>query len=71
MPHEWFPFQIRALRSRMGMTRREFTDLMDVSTSTVGNWETGAHPPTHARRIALTAIDRMHRTVFTSRQLPG
>jgi DNA-binding transcriptional regulator YiaG len=71
MPQEWFAFQIRELRSRTGMTRREFADLMDVSTSTVGKWETGRHPPTRDHRVALTAIDRMHRTVFSARQLPG
>jgi len=71
MPQEWFAFQIRDLRSRTGMTRREFAELMDVSTSTIGNWETGAHPPTRDHRVALTATDRMHQTVFTSRQLPG
>ena len=71
MPQEWFAFQIRDLRSRTGMNRREFADLMDVSASTIGKWETGAHPPTRGHRIALTAIDRMHQRVFTSRQLPG
>ena len=71
MPDEWFAFQIRGLRYRMGMTQREFADLMDVSGSTVSKWETGTHPPTRGHRIALTAINRMHRTVFTSRQLPG
>ena len=71
MPDEWFAFQIRDLRDRTGMTRREFADLMDVSASTIGKWKTGAHPPNRGNRIALTAIDRMHRTVFTSRQLPG
>ena len=71
MPDEWFAFQIRELRNRMGMTQRQFADLMDVSASTVSKWETGAHPPTKGHRTALTAIDRMHRTVFTSRQLPG
>ena len=70
MLHEWFAFQIKELRYRTGMTQREFADLMGVSASTVSKWETGAHPPTRDRRIALTMIDRMHRTVFTSRQLP-
>ncbi len=71
MPQEWFAFQIRDLRFRMGMTQREFADLLDVSASTISKWERGAHPPTSGHRIALTAIERMHRTVLTSRQLPG
>ena len=70
MPQAWFAFQIRDLRTRMGMTRREFAEMLDVSASTISKWETGAHPPTRGHRIALTAIDRMHRMVFTSRQLP-
>ena len=70
MPQEWFAFQIRDLRTRMGMTQREFADLLDVSASTISTWEVGKHPPTRGHRIALTAIDRMHRTVFTSTQLP-
>ena len=70
MPQEWFAFQIRDLRSRTGMNRREFADLLDVSASTISKWELGTNPPTRDHRIALTAIDRMHRTVFTSRQLP-
>ena len=57
-----FAFQIRDLRFRMGMTQREFAELLDVSISTVGKREGGKHPPTKGHRIALTAIDRMHRT---------
>jgi transcriptional regulator with XRE-family HTH domain len=53
------------------MTRREFAELMDVSVSAIGKWELGTNPPTRDHRIALTAIARMHQTVFTSRQLPG
>ena len=71
MPQDWFAFQIRELRARTGMTQREFAALLDVSASTISKWEIGTHPPTRDHRVALTAIHRMHQTVFTSRQLPG
>ena len=47
-----------------------FANLLQVSSSTVSRWETGAHPPTSRHRIVLTATDRMHQSVFTSRGLP-
>ena len=67
---EWSFYDIRALRVRMGMTQAAFADLLDVSRSTVSRWETGAHPPTSRHRIALSTVDRMHRSVFTSALLP-
>ena len=71
MTEDWYPFQIRELRRRMGVTQKTFAELLQVSASTVSRWETGAYPPTSRHRIVLTATDRMHRSVFTSRSLPG
>ena len=71
MTEEWYPYQIKELRQRMGMTQAAFAELLQVSATTVSRWETGVHPPTSRHRIALTATDRMHRSVFTSRGLPG
>jgi DNA-binding transcriptional regulator YiaG len=70
MTEEWYPFQVKELRRRMGLTQSAFADLLQVSSSTVSRWETGAHPPTSRHRIALTATDRMQRSIFTSRGLP-
>jgi DNA-binding transcriptional regulator YiaG len=70
MTEEWYPFQVKELRRRMGLTQSAFANLLQVSSSTVSRWETGAHPPTSRHRIVLTATDRMHQSVFTSRGLP-
>ena len=67
MPQEWFAFQIRDLRFRMGMTQREFADLLDVSASTISKWERGAQAPDCRDWDHLHAHYVSERSIFVTR----
>lgn len=49
---------IRALRSRVGMTQREFSDRIGISVDTLRNWEQGRRYPTGTARALLRIIDK-------------
>ncbi|KAM3094194.1 helix-turn-helix domain-containing protein [Phormidesmis sp. 146-12] len=39
------PLNLMKVRSRAGMTQRQFADLLGVTISTVSNWERGVQVP--------------------------
>lgn len=49
----WTPGQVRALRSRLRMTQREFAARLGVTQVTVSAWETSAQKmlPSSKRRL--------------------
>ena len=52
----WKPGEIRALRSYLGWTLREFGYAIGVHPRTVGKWEAGDAPPTTQSLILITAL---------------
>ncbi len=49
---------IRAVRSRIGMTQREFSERIGISVDTLRNWEQGRRHPTGTARALLRIIDK-------------
>lgn len=45
MTNEGEPITFASLRKRAGLTQRQISIAMDVTTSTVSQWETGAQRP--------------------------
>lgn len=50
--------RIRALRERMGLSRRKFAERFALDARTVHEWEEGRHTPNRAARALLAVIDR-------------
>jgi putative zinc finger/helix-turn-helix YgiT family protein len=53
------PEDIREGREKLGLTQKEFANLLGVGESTVSRWETGA-------QIQQRALDRFLRVCFSS-----
>ena len=49
---------VRAIRQRMGMTQRAFSDRFGFPLETLKNWERGHRRPEGAARALLTVIDK-------------
>ncbi|MGH7744290.1 MAG: helix-turn-helix domain-containing protein [Candidatus Dormibacteria bacterium] len=72
---------IRRLRLSLGMTRRRMAELLGVSESTVGMWESGVRSPGGPSRKMLERLAkegsavkvdiRSRRSVRTMRWIPG
>ena len=52
------PSQIRALRTRLGLTQAGFAALFGVSVHTLRNWEQGRRTPEGPARALLKVIER-------------
>ncbi len=51
---------VRAQRNRLGMSRKDFAELLEVSSLTVYNWETGrSRPRSESALAALVAVRGM------------
>ena len=50
--------RIRALRSRMKLSRQKFADRFGLDVRTLQDWEQGRRVPDRAARLLLTVIDR-------------
>jgi DNA-binding XRE family transcriptional regulator len=53
------PDSIRGLRARLGMSRKQFSELLGVSPGSVFNWESGRIAPRGASRKRLAEVRRM------------
>jgi hypothetical protein len=53
------PESIRSLRSRLGMTRKEFAKLVAVSPGSIFGWETGRTVPRGKSRARVVEIRKM------------
>ena len=58
------PKQIVRLRKRMGLTQREFAQLLNVGAKTVQSWERDQRRPTHAALRLLQVLDTQPATVL-------
>ena len=48
--------RIRVIRALLGLSKREFADLLEVTENTVGNWEAGRNVPQRRHRERMAAI---------------
>jgi DNA-binding XRE family transcriptional regulator len=53
------PASIRSLRGRLAMSRKQFSELLNVSPGSVFNWESGRIAPRGASRKRLAEVRRM------------
>ena len=58
------PTELRAIRKRLGLTQRQFAELLGVHEVTVAKWEAGmqAIRRTHGKLIELIAAGPKRRT---------
>ncbi len=54
---------VRAIRTRLGMTQEEFAGRFGFSVNTLRHWEQGKRQPEGATRAYLLVIDRAPRAV--------
>jgi len=54
---------VRAIRTRLGMTQQEFAGRFGFSVNTLRHWEHGKRQPEGPTRAYLLVIDRAPRTV--------
>ena len=54
---------VRAIRTKLGMTQREFAGEFGFSVNTLRHWEQGKRQPEGATRAYLLVIDRAPRAV--------
>ena len=62
----WHPpatVDVRAIRTKLGVTQAEFAQRYGFGLSTVRDWEQGRTQPDQAARSYLTVIDREPETV--------
>jgi len=49
---------VKAVRTRLGMSQHDFAARFGISSATVRNWEQGRRQPEGPARVLLTIIDR-------------
>lgn len=52
---EYSPVDVKAIRENIGLSQKQFSDLIHVSVKTLQNWEQGRRHP-HGPAIALLTI---------------
>lgn len=55
---------VKSLRTRLGLTQREFAERFSFSIRSVQNWEQGRRIPEGPARVLLTVIDREPKAVL-------
>jgi DNA-binding transcriptional regulator YiaG len=65
------PNQIRAIRSRLGLTQQELADMIAASQVTVARWETGVNEPKGAYLKALKELAKRAKRNTKRRQQAG
>ena len=60
VPH---PIDVRAIRSRQGLSQAEFAAKFGFPLSTLRNWEQGHRAPSGASRTLLLVIDKQPKAV--------
>jgi putative transcriptional regulator len=57
------PIDVKAVRTRRGMTQKDFARTFSIPLPTLVKWEQGQSGPTGPTRLLLHIIDRHPRTV--------
>ena len=48
--------RIRQQRNKLGMTQKELSNALEISQTTLSNWERGTHEPNHQALIQFSAM---------------
>ena len=62
--HPMPPIDVKAVRTRQGMTQRDFSATFSIPLTTLMKWEQGQSGPTGATRLLLHVIDQHPKTVL-------
>ena len=62
--HHIKPIEVKAIRSKLHLSQREFAGLLGISDATLKNWEQGRVQPDGAARVLLQVVARDPKTVF-------
>ena len=62
--HRPRPVDVKALRTRIGMTQEEFAARFGVSTATLRHWERGDRSPHGPALVLLNVIERNPKAVI-------
>jgi DNA-binding transcriptional regulator YiaG len=54
------PSDVRALRTRLGLTQKGLAAELGVAPMTVARWEQGVNPVSSLARTSLTLLARLH-----------
>ncbi len=62
--HRIEPLEVKAIRSKLHLSQREFAGLLGISDATLKNWEQGRVQPDGAARVLLQVVARNPQVVF-------
>jgi putative transcriptional regulator len=65
------PVDVRALRSKLGLSQSEFASQYGISLRTLQEWEQGRTSPDSTVRAYLTVIERNPRAVIEALSAPS
>lgn len=54
--HEFKPIDVKAIRSQVGMSQREFAAAFGISLGTLRHWEQGTRQPHGPARVLLNVV---------------
>ncbi len=56
--HKVLPLDVKAIRSKVGMTQREFAASFGISLGTLRHWERGDRQPQGPARVLLSVLSK-------------
>ena len=59
-----FALRLKELRQKHNLSQKEFAEILNVSTGTVGNWEVGSREPDFKMLIKISDIFTFSATIF-------
>lgn len=62
--HEITPLDVKAIRSKVGMTQREFAASFGISLGTLRHWERGDRQPHGPARVLLNVVAKEPKLVL-------
>ena len=64
--HEFSPVDVKAVRSKVGMSQREFASSFGISLGTLRHWEQGLREPRGPARVLLQVVQNEPKAVLNA-----
>ena len=64
--HEFSPVDVKAVRSKVGMSQREFAASFGISLGTLRHWEQGLREPRGPARVLLQVVQNEPEAVLNA-----
>ena len=64
--HEFTPVDVKAVRSKVGMSQREFASSFGISLGTLRHWEQGLREPRGPARVLLQVVAKEPAAVLSA-----